>query len=113
MARIQIARDASMARTAQQALRPGQTVLLVAGGGHVLRSLGVPTHWPENLRSKVALALVQQAPSAIKTEVSQAAGAGAHAPADADAVIDTPALPPRDACAELREQWRAAPRGQR
>ncbi len=39
MARIQIARDASMARTAQQALRPGQTVLLVAGGGHVLRSL--------------------------------------------------------------------------
>ncbi len=113
MARIQIARDASMARTAQQALRPGQTVLLVAGGGHVLRSLGVPTHWPENLRSKVALARVQQAPSAIKTEVSQAAGTGAHAPADADAVIDTPALPPRDACAELREQWRAAPRGQR
>ena len=113
MARIQIARDARMARTAQQALRPGQTVLLVAGGGHVLRSLGVPTHWPENLRSKVALARVQQAPSAIKTEVSQAAGAGAHAPADADAVIDTPALPPRDACAELREQWRAAPRGQR
>lgn len=113
MARIQIARDASMARTAQQALRPGQTVLLVAGSGHVLRSLGVPTHWPENLRSKVALARVQQGQSAIKTEVSQAAGTGAHTPADADAVIDTPALPPRDACAELREQWRAAPRGQR
>lgn len=113
MARIQIARDASMARTAQQALRPGQTVLLVAGGGHVLRSIGVPTHWPDNLRSKVALARAQQAQSAIKTEASQAAGTGAIAPADADAVIDTPALPPRDACAELREQWRAAPRGQR
>lgn len=115
MARIQIARDASMARTAQQALRPGQTVLLVAGGGHVLRSIGVPTHWPDNLRSKVALALVQQAQSAIKAEASQSAGTGAIAPADADAdaVIDTPALPPRDACAELREQWRAAPRGQR
>lgn len=115
MARIQIARDASMARTAQQALRPGQAVLLVAGGGHVLRSLGVPTHWPDNLRSKVALARVQQAQSAIKTEASQTAGTGATAPADADAdvVIDTPALPPRDACAELREQWRAAPRGQR
>jgi uncharacterized iron-regulated protein len=113
MARIQIARDASMARTAQQALRPGQTVLLVAGGGHVLRSIGVPTHWPENLRSKVALARVQHAQSAIKTEAPQAAGTGAIAPADADAVIDTPALPPRDACAELREQWRAAPRGQR
>lgn len=115
MARIQIARDASMARTAQQALRPGQTVLLVAGGGHVLRSLGVPTHWPENLRSRVAIALVQKAQSAIKTEASQAAGTVANAPADADAdvVIDTPALPPRDACAELREQWRTAPRGQR
>ena len=113
MARIQIARDARMARTAQQALRPGQTVLLVAGGGHVLRSIGVPTHWPENLRSKVALARVQHAQSAIKTEAPQAAGTGAIAPADADAVIDTPALPPRDACAELREQWRAAPRGQR
>ena len=113
MARIQIARDARMARTAQQALRPGQTVLLVAGGGHVLRSIGVPTHWPENLRSKVALARVQHAQSAIKKETPQAAGTGAIAPADADAVIDTPALPPRDACAELREQWRAAPRGQR
>lgn len=115
MARIQIARDASMARTAQQALRPDQTVLLVAGGGHVLRSIGVPTHWPDNLRSKVALARVPHAQEAIKTEASQAAGTGAIAPADADAdvVIDTPALPPRDACAELREQWRAAPRGQR
>ena len=113
MARIQIARDASMARTAQQALRPGQTVLLVAGGGHVLRSLGVPTHWPDTLRSKVALARVQQAQPAIKKEALQATDTGAHAPADADAVIDTPALPPRDACAELREQWRTAPRGQR
>lgn len=113
MARIQIARDASMARTAQQALRPGQTVLLVAGGGHVLRSLGVPTHWPENLRSKVALALVQQAQPAIKTEANHTPGAAASPPTDADVVIDTPALPPRDACAELREQWRAAPRSQR
>lgn len=113
MARIQIARDASMARTAQQALRPGQTVLLVAGGGHVLRSLGVPTHWPATLRSKVALARVEQTSSAIKTEAFKPAGAGTIVPADADVVIDTPALPPRDACAELREQWRAAPRGQR
>lgn len=98
MARIQIARDASMAQTAEEALRPGQTVLLVAGGGHVLRSLGVPTHWPTNLMSKVALALSGQAQAAIKT--------------DADTVIETPALPPRDACAELREKWRPAPRSQ-
>lgn len=91
MARIQIARDASMARTAQEALRPGQTVVLVAGNGHVLRSLGIPTHWPENFKSKVLLAQEGQAQPAIKNE--------------ADAVIETPALPPKDHCAALREQW--------
>mgnify|MGYP007050641361 CR=1 FL=1 len=30
--------------------------------------------------------------------------------ADADLLAPTPALPQRDACAELREQWKAAPR---
>ena len=94
MARIQIARDASMAQTAEEALRPGQTVVLVAGGGHVLRSLGVPTHWPANLVSKVALALSGQALPAINS--------------DADAIVATPAPPAKDHCAELRKQW--APR---
>src|SRR3989344_3595129 len=83
-----------------QALRPGQTVLLVAGGGHVLRSLGVPTHWPAGLVSKVALAQSGQSQTAIKN--------GANKPGDAEAVIEPPALPPRDACAELREKWRPA-----
>ena len=91
MARIQIARDASLARTAQQALRPGQTVLLIAGGGHVLRDRGVPTHWSADLRSKVLLAQAGQAQAAIKTEV--------------DAVVQTPALAPQDHCAALRERW--------
>lgn len=91
MARIQIARDASMARTAQAALRPGQTVLLVAGGGHVLRSLGVPTHWPQNFRSKVVLALAGKEKIAMKKE--------------ADATIETPALVPVDHCEKLRRQW--------
>lgn len=94
MARIQIARDASMAQTAQEALRPGQTVVLVAGGGHVLRSLGVPTHWPANLVSKVALAQAGQVLPAINS--------------DADTVVSTPAPPAKDHCAELRKQW--APR---
>ncbi|MBU0748080.1 MAG: ChaN family lipoprotein [Gammaproteobacteria bacterium] len=94
MARIQIARDASMAQTAQEALRPGQTVVLVAGGGHVLRSLGVPTHWPANLVSKVALAQAGQALIAINS--------------DTDTMIATPAPPAKDHCAELRKQW--APR---
>lgn len=91
MARIQIARDASLARSALQAVRPGQTVLLLAGGGHVLRDRGVPTHWPEDLRSKVLLAQAGQAQAAIKTEV--------------DAVVQTPALPPQDHCGALRQRW--------
>ncbi|KRB35116.1 ChaN family lipoprotein [Acidovorax sp. Root70] len=101
MTRIQIARDASMAQTAQEALRSGQTVLLVAGGGHVLRHLGVPTHWPATLVSKVVIAQVEHASAAIKSG------------AEADAVVLTPPLPPRDACTELREQWRPAPPGQK
>lgn len=91
MARIQIARDASMAQTVEEALRPGQTVVLVAGGGHVLRSLGVPTHWSPKIVSKVALAHAGQALPAINF--------------DADAIVATPAPPAKDHCAELRKQW--------
>ena len=96
MARIQIARDAAMAQTAHEALQPGRTVVLVAGNGHVLRRLGVPTHWPTDFKSKVVAAQQGQAQAAIKTE--------------ADWVVLTPALPPRDACAELRERWQAPAR---
>lgn len=71
------------------------------GGGHVLRHLGVPTHWPASLVSKVVVAQVEHAPAAIKSG------------AQADAVVQTPALPPRDVCAELREQWRPAPPGKK
>jgi len=88
MARIQIARDANMALTALEAVRPGQTVLLVAGGEHVLRHRGIPTHWPQNIRSKVASAHTKQAQAAIKTGV--------------DIVVATPPLPPHDACEVLR-----------
>lgn len=90
MARIQIARDASLARTAQEAVRPGQTVLLVAGGEHVLRHRGIPTHWPSSLTSKVLSAHTDQALAAIKTGV--------------DIAITTAPLPPQDACAVLRPQ---------
>ena len=88
MACIQIARDASMARTAQEAVRPGQTVLLVAGGEHVLRHRGIPTHWPVGLTSKVVSALTDKAQAATETGV--------------DMVITTAPLPPYDACATLR-----------
>lgn len=88
MARIQIARDASMARVAAAARTPARVVVLVAGGGHVLRHQGVPTHWPADLQSKVALAQSGKAQSAINSE--------------ADLILTTPALPPQDHCAELQ-----------
>lgn len=95
MARIQIARDASMAQTATSALQPGKTVLLVAGAGHVWRGLGVPTHLGTQVAAKVVVARAGGEPAAVR--------------ADADLVAPTPALPPRDACAELREKWGNAP----
>lgn len=95
MARIQIARDASMAQTATSALQPGKTVLLVAGAGHVWRGLGVPTHLGTQVAAKVV--------------VARAGGEPAAAHTDADLVAPTPALPPRDACSELREKWGNAP----
>ncbi len=98
MARIQIARDASLAATAREAMRPGQTVLLVAGGEHVLRHRGVPTHWPRDVQSKVVSALARppQGEAAGTASATAAAGTGA------DIVISTPPLPPHDACASLR-----------
>ncbi len=97
MTRIQIARDLSIARTVAQAARAGQTVLLLAGSGHVDRTLGVPLHLPAQLKSKVALAQTKTAQAAIKNEAS-------NQPL-VDLVWATPALPPTDYCAQLREQF--------
>lgn len=99
MARIQLARDASMAQTVQDSLQPGKTVLLIAGAGHVHRSMGVPTHWPASVRAQVVVARA-------------GAGAPVPGPGDADAVLETAAAPARDACAELRQQWQARPAAQ-
>lgn len=49
MARIQIARDRAMADTVATAARPGGTVVLLAGSGHVDPELGVPQHLPRGL----------------------------------------------------------------
>ena len=90
MTRIQLARDRAMAQTAQEALRPGQTVLLVAGHPHVRRDIGVPQHLPPGQPLRVVVAL---------------AGADASAGAAADRVWRTAATAPVDHCAELRRQW--------
>ena len=88
MVRIQLARDASMAQVVQQARQEGRTVLLAAGWGHVRRDLGVPTWLPANFNAKVAIAQAGQARTAIESE--------------ANYIHPTPALAPRDHCAELR-----------
>lgn len=90
MTRIQIARDAAMAQTLLSLRAPGKTALLVAGGGHVRRDIGVPTHLPPDLQARVVLAV-----------------AGTPADADrasTDMLWQTPALPAKDHCAGLRRQ---------
>lgn len=93
MTRIQIARDIRMAHALERAQLPGKTVVLLAGGGHVLRDRGAPVHLSTGLKAKVLLL--------------QAGHAGDDA-AQADLVVRTPALPPRDYCTGLRQQF--APR---
>jgi len=89
MARIQIARDARMAQTAERWLRPGKAVLLVAGAEHVKRDRGIPLFWAE--------ALAQQA----HVVWMRAGKPHTDAKGVADAIWATPATPERDHCAEM------------
>jgi uncharacterized iron-regulated protein len=94
MTRIQIARDQAMARTAVAAVRPGQTVLLVAGNGHVQRDLGVPLHLPTDLVHRVVVALARPEPDARDTSEQTLPAA--------DVVWRSPPRAPRDYCAEMK-----------
>jgi uncharacterized iron-regulated protein len=91
MTRIQIARDQAMARTAMALVSPGNTVLLVAGNGHVRRDLGVPLYLPAGQEHRVVMA--QAGP------VDEAA-----LDRQAHALWPTQPVPPHDHCAELRQQ---------
>lgn len=66
MTRVQIARDISMAQTIALAARPGKTVVLLAGNGHVDRTLGVPQHLPPGFKAKAVLLGAAQASDALK-----------------------------------------------
>lgn len=94
MARVQIARDASMARGSLALARPGRTVVLLTGGVHADRTLGVPLHVPRQTR---LFSLLLR-------------GLNAHDPDEPppgyDAVWFTPGTPPVDHCAELRTRLR-------
>lgn len=89
MARVQIARDRSMAQTIAQAALPGKVVVLLAGSGHVNRELGVPHYLPATLDAKA---------------VRLAADGSTRSDRAFDAVWPTPPTPPTDYCADLRKR---------
>ncbi|MGO4609123.1 ChaN family lipoprotein [Variovorax sp. 2RAF20] len=97
MTRIQVGRDRAMAQAIVKARRPGQTVLLIAGAGHVVRTLGVPQHLPDDIK----VATVQMRAAAAATDV--AAG-------DYDSTWQTPPLPEKDYCAEFKRLARPQPK---
>lgn len=92
MARIQLAKDERLAQNAKALLQPGKTVLIIAGRGHVLRGVGVPTWLPPHINTGVA--------------VAQAEGAEPTLPSDRDWLVHTPAVAAKDHCASLRQQWK-------
>ena len=91
MTRIQIARDRRMADTLAKAVQPGKVVVLISGSVHADKQLGVPQHLPAGLQVK---------------SVRLLAG-GKSLPGESfDSVWTTEALPDKDYCAGLREQFR-------
>ena len=91
MTRIQIARDRRMADTLAKAVQPGKVVVLISGSVHADKLLGVPQHLPAGLQVK---------------SVRLLAG-GKSLPGESfDSVWTTEALPDKDYCAGLREQFR-------
>ncbi len=87
MTRIQIARDRAMAQTIVKARQPGKTVLLIAGSGHALRTLGVPQHLPTDVKV-VSVRLL-----------ASAAAPTAEPDAEFDRTWQTSPLPDKDYCA--------------
>ncbi|WP_432727998.1 ChaN family lipoprotein [Variovorax sp. W6] len=99
MTRVQVGRDRAMAQAIVKARKPGQTVLLIAGAGHVVRALGVPQHLPDEV--KVATVRLLAAPATSATD---------PATGDYDRIWRTPPLPEKDYCAEFKRQARPQPK---
>jgi uncharacterized iron-regulated protein len=98
MTRIQIARDVAMANAIAQAhasaANSSKTVVLLAGSGHVDRTLGVPQHLPRGLKSRSVLMVA-----------GNASEAGERA-ADFDVVWSAAPVPPQDYCAGLKAKFK-------
>jgi uncharacterized iron-regulated protein len=108
MARIQIARDLSLAATLEAALRqagPQQLVLMLSGSVHADKRLGVPAHLPPELAVR-SVRLLAGGPSG-------QAGQGSQNEGLFDAHWPTAPAPPTDHCAALREHFRQRPPGPR
>ncbi|MDQ0037197.1 putative iron-regulated protein [Variovorax boronicumulans] len=88
MTRIQVGRDRAMAQTIVKSRQPGKTVLLIAGAGHTVRTLGVPQHLPDDVK----VTSVRLLASATNNVVA----------GDYDKTWLTPPLLEKDYCAELR-----------
>ncbi len=102
MTRIQIARDIRMARTLQETALPGKTVVLLAGSGHVNRTLGVPQHLPPGLNVK-AVQLRAELPAGTAGSAPDARQE-AESRAAFDAMWPTPAVPEQDYCETLKDK---------
>jgi uncharacterized iron-regulated protein len=89
MTRVQIARDLAMADTLAKAVQAGKTVVLLAGGGHVDRSLGVPLHLAPGLKVKAVLIRPE-----IQTDLSESIS-------NFDAIWPAQAAPVVDYCAKF------------
>ena len=90
MTRIQIARDRRMADTLAKAVQPGKVVVLISGSVHADKQLGVPQHLPAGVQVK---------------SVRLLAGGQALPGESFDSVWATEAVPDKDYCAGLREQF--------
>lgn len=96
MTRVQIARDLAMADTLAKAVQAGKTVVLLAGGGHVDRSLGVPLHLAPGLKVKAVLIRPE-----IQTDLSESVS-------NFDAIWPAQAAPVVDYCAKFGASRRPA-----
>lgn len=101
MARVQTARDVRMATVAQGLVRPGQLVLVWTGSEHADRRLGIPRFAGNT--PVLSVRMVAGKASAGQPDSTAALGA---ADARHDVLITTPAIAPRDHCAELRASMR-------
>lgn len=93
MTRIQVGRDRAMAQAIVKARQPGKTVLLIAGAGHAVRALGVPQHLPDDVKV-TSVRLLASATNTVEA-------------GDYDKTWQTPPLPEKDYCAELRRAAKA------